>query len=301
MALGWGNRVKQYCTVPLLILMCLTVPSSAQRYTIGIPSSCSANETTAIQQLPEWEYRGCYVDQSAPRLLQNNSIGTENMTVTFCASICSSGGYAYFGLEFSFECWCGNTLNPRVVPVGASNCNYACCADGSVACGGFWFISVYAANATNNSGIAPTQTPSVTNNNTFAPTQTPRVTNNSGNKPNNATNYGSNDSQTSKNIALGTGIGIGVLGVILTAMLVIMKRLKKGHNPQQSSEMSSTRSLYEVAGHNPEQNAFQQSSEMPSTRSLYEVAGHNPEENAFQQWSETFSIGSLYAEPASPI
>ena len=158
-----------------------------------------------------------------------------------------------------------------------SNCNYACCADGSVACGGFWFLSVYAANATNNSGFAPTQTPSVTSNNKFAPTQTPSFTNHSGNNPNNATNYGSNDSQPNKNIALGTGIGIGVLGVILSAILVIIKRSKKGHNPeqsafQQSSEMSSTRSLYEVAGHNPEQNAFQQLNEMSSNRSLYEVA-----------------------------
>ena len=305
MALGWGNIVKQYCTVPLLILMCLTVPSIAQRYTIGIPNSCSTNETTALQQLPGWEYRGCYVDQSTPRLLQNNSVGLENMTVTLCASICSSRGYAYFGLEFSFECWCGSTLNPTVVPVDSSNCNYACCADGSVACGGFWFIGVYAANAANNSGVAPTQTPSATNN--------------SGNNSNNATNHGSNDSQTSKNIALGTGIGISVLGVILSAILVIMKRSKWGHNPKQNelsstrslyevaghnykqNELSSARSLYEVAGHNPEQNASQQSSEMSTTRSLYEVAGHNPEQNASQQWSEAFSIRSLYAEPASPI
>lgn len=235
MALGWGEMVKWYCTVPLFILICLTGPSSAQRYTIGIPTSCSTNETTAIQQLPDYEYRGCYVDQNDTRLLQNYYHGSENMTVTSCASLCSSQGYAYFGLEFSFQCFCGNILNPEAVPADPSSCNYACCADSSVACGGVWYIDIYASNVTNNSRLAPTQTPSVTND--------------SGNNSNNATNHGNDNSQKSNNIALGTGIGIGVPGVILSAVLVIMKFSKRRHNPeqdafQQSSETSSSRSLY---------------------------------------------------------
>lgn len=226
---------KHYCTVPLLILMCLIAPSSAQRYTIGIPASCSTNETTGIQQLPEWEYRGCYPDENNTRLLQNYFYGAENMTAMSCAFICSSQGYPYFGLEFSFQCFCRNILNPKVVPVDPSNCIYTCCADSSVACGGFWYIGIYRSNETNNSGLAPTQTPNVPNP--------------SGNNSNNATNHGSDNSQTSNNIALGTGIGIGVPGVILSAVLVIMKISKRRHNPeqdafQQSSETSSTRSLY---------------------------------------------------------
>ena len=139
------------------------------------------------------------------------------MTVMICASICSSRGYAYFGLEFSFQCWCGNTLDPKAVPAGPSNSNYACCADGSMACGGCWFISVYAANATNNSG----------------------------NNSNNATNYSSGNSQTSNKIDLGTGIGIGVPGVILSTVLVMMKFSKRRHNPEQNpfQQWSETSSI----------------------------------------------------------
>ena len=225
---------KHYCTVPLLILMCLIAPSSAQRCTKGIPTSCSTNGTTGTQQLPGWEYRGCYVDQNNTRLLQNYFHAAENMTPTSCASICSSQGYPYFGLEFSFQCFCGNILNTTAVPVDPSNCNYACCADSSVACGGCWYSSIYRSNETNNGELAPTQTPNVPNH--------------SGNNSTNATSYGSDNSQTSNNIALGTGIGIGVPGVVLSAVLVIMKFSKRRHIPEQngfrqSSETSSTPSL----------------------------------------------------------
>ena len=226
--------------------MCLT------SHTMGDPISCSANEITVIQQLPGWDYLGCYPDENSTRLLPNYYYSSENMTVTSCASNCSKQGYAYIGLEFSYQCFCGNTLNSRAVPVDPSVCNYACCADSSVARGGDWVIGIYASNATNNSVLAPTQTPSVTNysgNNSNIATSYGSDASPTNNTSNNATIYGSDKSQTSNNIVLGTGIGIGVPGVILSAVLVIMKLSKKDHNP--------------------EQNAFQQSSEISSTRNLY--------------------------------
>ena len=142
-----------------------------------------------------------------------------------CATICSSRGYAYFGLEFSFQCWCGNTLDPKAVPAGPSNCNYACCADGSVACGGCWFISVYASNATNNSGNIPIMPL------TIAVATTRR-----------------------NKIALGTGIGIGVPEVILSTVLVMMKFSKRRHNPEQNpfQQWSETSS---IAASTPSQSA----------------------------------------------
>ena len=93
MAPGWCNMFKRYWTVPLLILTCLTGPTSTQNYWEGLPTFCSPiEETTVIQQLPEFEYRGCYADQSNPRLLPIGANSTGSMTVTTCASICSSQG-----------------------------------------------------------------------------------------------------------------------------------------------------------------------------------------------------------------
>ena len=128
----WGIMVRWYCSVPLLILMCLT------SRTIGDPDlpPCSTDGTTVIQQLPGWDYLGCYRDEMSTRLLSKYYCSSENMTVTSCASKCSNQGCAYIGLEFSFQCWCDNALDPRAIPVDPSNCDMACCTDNSVACGG---------------------------------------------------------------------------------------------------------------------------------------------------------------------
>ena len=248
MAPGLDNMLKRYCTVPLLILICSSSPISAQNHsTHGIPDFCSANETTVIQQLPGFEYRGCYADEQYSRLLRIGANGTDSMSVKTCASLCSISGYAFFGVEFSYQCWCDNVLNPRAVPTDQSNCNYACCADSSVACGGFDFIGIYEAI-----GPLPTQAANATDNIGPSPMQTPTVTNNSGNPSDNATqdggknssntiNDGGNNSQTSNNIALGTGIGIGVPGLILSAVLVKMKFSKRGRNPRQGTCQPSTK------------------------------------------------------------
>ena len=285
---------RRYWIVPPLILICLAGPTSTQRFRGDIPTFCSLNETTVIQQLPAFEYRGCYADDSNSRLFAIKSNGPSNMSVMTCASICWGQGYAFSGVEYSIECWCDNTLNPKAIPVDQSNCNYACCADSSVACGGADFIMVYeasysltqtanatnsghsstqtanatnsghsstqTANTTNSSGPSPTQTANSTNNNGSSPMQVPNVINYSGNHSNNATsgdsntssnkiNDGGSNSQTSNNVTLGTSIGIGVPGLILSALLVKWKFSNRSCNPMQgtsqpSPKASSTRSHY---------------------------------------------------------
>ena len=243
----WGNVLKRYCTVPLLIVICSSSPITALNHSADhLPISCSTNETTVIKQLPEWEYRGCYADESSSRLLHDAYNGSENMTATTCVSFCSGQGYAFSGPEFSYQCWCGNALDPRAVPADQSNCNYACCADSSVACGGAWFISIYearpspsqTANATDNSGPSPMQTPNVTD---YSGNHSNNATQNGGNNSSNTTNDGGNNSQTSNNITLGTSIGIGVPGLILSAVLVKMKFSKRGRNPRQVTSRPSTK------------------------------------------------------------
>lgn len=296
MVTGWCNMRKQYWTVPPLTLMCFAGPTSTQRLRGDIPTFCSLNETTVIQQLPAFGYRGCYADNHNARLLSINSNGPSNLSVMTCTSICWSQGYAFSGVEYSIQCWCDNALNPRAIPTDQSNCNYACCADSSVACGGPDFIMVYEASysltqianattcsgpsatqtatTTNNGGPSSTQTATATNNNGPSPTQTatatnksglssiqsPNITDNSGNHPNSATSDdsntssnkisdGSSNSQTSNNITLGTSIGIGVPGLILSALLVKWKFSKRSRNPRQgtsqtSPKASSTHSRY---------------------------------------------------------
>jgi len=85
--------------------------------------------------LPAATYLGCFVDDGNPRVLPDgNMLGAEDMTAEKCRDHCK--GYAYFGVEFGFECWCGKT-RPGIVPVGGeAECGFPCRGDDEQVCGG---------------------------------------------------------------------------------------------------------------------------------------------------------------------
>ena len=58
-----------------------------------------------------WSYLGCYSKATNGRALSGlaNPIPGTNVTVPACAAACSA--YAYFGVEYSGECYCGGTIN----------------------------------------------------------------------------------------------------------------------------------------------------------------------------------------------
>lgn len=45
--------------------------------------------------------------------------GSQSMTVELCQSACQSAVYLFAGLEYSQECWCGNTFQNGGAYVGA--------------------------------------------------------------------------------------------------------------------------------------------------------------------------------------
>ena len=175
-------------------------------------SNCIGNSTTAVQHLSGWSYRGCYQDGGNRRILNGTYSGSENNTVETCAGFCSIQGYSFFGVEFSFQCFCDHVLNtsPYHTLTEESNCNSACCTEHSVKCGGVWAINVYEATS-----AAPTQTTGTA----LKPTQPAGPT-----QPANvANNGGGGGTNTNNNIALGVGIGIGFPGLIIAALTLIIK------------------------------------------------------------------------------
>lgn len=83
-------------------------------------------------------YLGCFVDTGA-RVLPEHIISTDDMTPAVCAANCA--GYAYFGTQWSRECYCGN-----VAPAEAADpedCNMPCAGDAAEMCGAGMRLSVY--------------------------------------------------------------------------------------------------------------------------------------------------------------
>ncbi|MCJ1409529.1 hypothetical protein MMC19_003610 [Ptychographa xylographoides] len=64
------------------------------------------------------------------------------MTIELCTASCKSNGFRYAGLEYYFQCFCGDSIYGA--SADPSNCNLACTGDSTEVCGGNDFVSIYA-------------------------------------------------------------------------------------------------------------------------------------------------------------
>jgi iron transport multicopper oxidase len=71
----------------------------------------------------------------------------DNNSPAVCAALCASIGYSMAGVEYSDECWCGNSYNNNVLPTVAptGDCNMQCSGDASHMCGSSYRVQVYGA------------------------------------------------------------------------------------------------------------------------------------------------------------
>ncbi|XP_052286677.1 uncharacterized protein LOC127882202 [Dreissena polymorpha] len=85
-------------------------------------------------------YLGCYMDNTTKRVLPH-ALADErtNNTPGDCARRCSN--YRYAGVEYWWECFCGNILNANEVP--EEKCSLPCPGNNRIKCGGFSRISIY--------------------------------------------------------------------------------------------------------------------------------------------------------------
>lgn len=110
-------------------------------------TSSAAEETpTVCPHQPEtqggWEYYGCYTEATGQRALSARTTAGDDMTIAKCAEFCS--GFTYFGVEYSWECFCGNTLNRGSVVAPQAECNMLCGGNECNFCGAGNRLSVYA-------------------------------------------------------------------------------------------------------------------------------------------------------------
>ncbi|KAK8042501.1 hypothetical protein PG994_012984 [Apiospora phragmitis] len=70
------------------------------------------------------------------------------MTVPQCLTWAASKGYKYAGLEYSSECWGGNTLNSGAANQTNASCSLLCAGNQRTYCGGSSLLSLYITNST---------------------------------------------------------------------------------------------------------------------------------------------------------
>jgi len=104
---------------------------------IGAP----ATQSTDVSSLG-WSYVGCALDDISNRILSGDNEANNNMTVEGCIGYCSDKGYAYAGLEYSSQCYCGASVDPSTYS-GIYRCQMTCAGDESEFCGDAAKMSVY--------------------------------------------------------------------------------------------------------------------------------------------------------------
>ncbi|CCA66988.1 related to glyoxal oxidase precursor [Serendipita indica DSM 11827] len=89
----------------------------------------------------DWTFDNCYTDSIWNRVLPNQLSVSGGMTIEKCLDACDAAGYAFGGVEWGKECWCGNTGPTEIVQ--DQRCDTRCEGDSSELCGGGNGLSVY--------------------------------------------------------------------------------------------------------------------------------------------------------------
>lgn len=110
----------------------------------GTKPTCNAApapglKTTQEPLLSGWTQIGCIAEGTNGRALTGASFtDANNMTPNVCASYCGGKGFKYAGIEWSQECYCGNSLvnGASTNTVSADQCSNACKGNSFMTCGG---------------------------------------------------------------------------------------------------------------------------------------------------------------------
>ncbi|CAM9520719.1 unnamed protein product, partial [Ectocarpus fasciculatus] len=87
-------------------------------------------------------YLGCYTDTRSRIFSAPIITDAENNSPETCMAACV--GYAYYGLQYASQCFCGTADEDYTIYGEASNCNLSCTGDAASTCGGNWAMDVYA-------------------------------------------------------------------------------------------------------------------------------------------------------------
>ncbi|WVQ99094.1 hypothetical protein IAU59_006226 [Kwoniella sp. CBS 9459] len=97
----------------------------------------------SLTQIGSWNKQGC-IQEVGGRALNGASLVTNDMTLEKCTSFCANKGFAFAGLEYATECYCGNTLaNGATLSAFSTQCNMPCGGATGQICGGPNAITLY--------------------------------------------------------------------------------------------------------------------------------------------------------------
>ena len=120
--------------------------SSSQSTTTARSSSTTSTTTTssapAGATIKDATYLGCYTDNVNSRALSGYYSNTNTQTLDTCSAAAMANNYKYFGVEYSGECFAGNSINSASTK-GSTACTMTCNGNSSQICGGPNAVSMF--------------------------------------------------------------------------------------------------------------------------------------------------------------
>ncbi|CAN9245366.1 unnamed protein product [Alternaria alternata] len=123
--------------------------------TVSATASPTASQTASATKtfsalpvatgLPDgFEYKGCYVDGPGFRIVNYQQPDDQSMTIASCSNACAKAGYEIAAMEYSYQCFCDNTVRMGGKPASSeSECNTKCAGNQDETCGGPNRMSIY--------------------------------------------------------------------------------------------------------------------------------------------------------------
>jgi len=92
--------------------------------TAATSSAATVSSAVSLPTVGAYSYVGCQSDLVAKRTLSSKNTQSSTLTLEGCSTFCA--GYVYFGVEYSAECYCGNTLMNTSTLTTDGRCNMKC-------------------------------------------------------------------------------------------------------------------------------------------------------------------------------
>ncbi|EDO03017.1 hypothetical protein SS1G_05494 [Sclerotinia sclerotiorum 1980 UF-70] len=134
-----ASTSTQNSTTTSTITATSTTTSTSISTTSVVPTSTGP---VIIQIIGSYSFVGCYTEATTGRALSGKSYTNDSMTIESCYAFCSA--FAWFGLEYRRECYCGNVVNAgSVVSTTRNTCSLVCMGNPLEYCGGSSRLQMY--------------------------------------------------------------------------------------------------------------------------------------------------------------
>lgn len=98
-------------------------------------------------------YLGCFEENNENKIFTSFAMSFISInTPEYCSNLCYKNGYAYSGVTYMTECYCGNQppdeyMNPKLED---KQCDSKCKGDANQFCGGAWKMGVFSTGLNGN-------------------------------------------------------------------------------------------------------------------------------------------------------